>query len=193
MDGELDAEAMHEVERVIDSDESAKRYVLDTVKSGAHLRSALCGVIEEDIPDRLLEPFITKKSKPAVRKQTVFSHMIRMAAAVVLLLAGFGISQILNRSESPSRLAFVEPLSGPYRQVVDTALENYLSGTSHEWRQDRQLVTVRVTPLKTYRDKNGVYFREYRFEVERKDRTMFVNGLAYRASKGNWKTKALYF
>ena len=36
MDGELDAEGMHTVERVIDSDESAKRYVLDTVKSGAH-------------------------------------------------------------------------------------------------------------------------------------------------------------
>ena len=98
-----------------------------------------------------------------------------------------------RRSGSQSRFAFVEPLSGPYRQVVDTALENYLSGTSHEWRQDRQLVTVRVTPLKTYRDKDGVYFREYRFEVERKDQTMFVNGLAYRASKGNWKTKALYF
>jgi hypothetical protein len=47
--------------------------------------------------------------------------------------------------------------------------------------------------LKTYRDKAGVYYREYRLEVNRNNQTLQVNGLAYRAGKGAWKTKALYF
>ena len=84
-------------------------------------------------------------------------------------------------------------MSGPYRQVVDAALENVLSGTPHEWRNGLRPVTVRVTPLKTYRDKAGVYYREYRLEVNRNNQTLQVNGLAYRAGKGAWKTKALYF
>jgi surface antigen len=70
--------------------------------------------------------------------------------------------------------------------VVDAALENDLSGTSHKWRQGLRPVTVRVTPLKTYRDKEGVYDREYRLEVKRNDQTVYVNGLAYRESNGTW-------
>ena len=77
-------------------------------------------------------------------------------------------------------------MSGPHSDVVDAALENDLSGTSHKWRQGLRPVTVRVTPLKTYRDKEGVYDREYRLEVKRNDQTVYVNGLACRESNGTW-------
>ncbi|MGI9570140.1 MAG: hypothetical protein ACR2PH_10495 [Desulfobulbia bacterium] len=194
MDGELDTEAMLTVEQAIESDEMARDFILDAVKSGAHLRAGLDSVLEEDIPDRLLDPFISERPKRVRRKSPVLKNMIRIAAAVILLITGFGVSEIIYRTGGIPRQAFVEPLSGPYRQVVDAALENYLSGTSHEWQQGGPSPdTVRVTPLKTYRDKAGTYFREYRLEVERNEQTMFVKGLAYRAAKGSWKTKALYF
>lgn len=193
IDGELDTASMLTIEHVIESDASAKGYILDAVKSGAHLRAALNSVVEEEVPDRLREALMAMPPDPVHQKPSVMRNMIRIAAAVVLLLIGFGVSEIVDRFGSRSEQAFIEPLSGPYRQVVDAALENVLSGTSHEWRNGLRPVTVRVTPLKTYRDKAGVYYREYRLEVKRNDQTMHVNGLAYRAAKGNWKTKALYF
>ena len=194
MDGELDTEAMLVVEQSIESDERAREYILEAVKSGAHLRASLDSVIEEEIPDRLLDPFTIEKPMPTTKKPSIQRKMIRIAAAIVLLITGFGISEIINQANTNPTLAFVEPLNGPYRQVVDTALENYISGTSHEWRQGGTSPdTVRVTPLKTYRDKAGVFFREYRLEVQRSQQTMLINGLAYRAAKGSWKTKALYF
>jgi surface antigen len=49
-----------------------------------------------------------------------------------------------------------------------------------------------VTPVKTYRDKNGQYFREFRMEVSTATERRQINGLAYRQN-GEWKTKAVYF
>lgn len=193
IDGEIDAEAMPAVEHVIESDASARHYVLDAVMSAAHLRANLNSVLEEEVPDRLLNPLTMKQPEQVGRKSRVLRNMISLAAGVILLLTGFLVNEFVDRTGRSLGQAFVEPLSGPYRDVVDAALENYLSGTSHEWRQGLRQVTVRVTPLKTYRDKEGVYYREYRLEVKRNDQTVYVNGLAYRASKGNWKTKALYF
>ena len=193
IDGEIDTEAMPAVEHVIESDASARHYVLDAVKSAAHLRANLNSVLEDKVPDRLLNALTMKQPEQVGRKSRVLRNMISLAAAVILLLAGFLVNEFVDRTGRSRGQAFVEPLSGPYRDVVDAALENYLSGTSHEWRQGLRPVTVRVTPLKTYRDKEGVYYREYRLEVKRNDQTVYVNGLAYRASKGNWKTKALYF
>jgi anti-sigma factor RsiW len=193
IDGELDIDAMQAAEHVIESDASARRYVVDAVKSGAHLRAYLNGVLKEDVPDRLLDAPIAKQPEQVRRESPPLKNFVRVAAAVILLLGGFLVIHIVDRTTSAREQAFVEPLSGPYREVVDVALENVLSGTSHEWRNGLRQVTVRVTPLKTYRDRAGVYYREYRLEVKRNDQTMHVNGLAYRAAKGNWKTKALYF
>ena len=193
IDGELDIEAMPAVEHVIESDASARHYVLDAVKSAAHLRANLNSVLEEEVPDRLLNPLTMKQPEQVGRKPRVLRNMVSLAAAFILLLTGFLVNEFVDRTGRSRGQAFVEPLSGPYREVVDAALENFLSGTSHEWRQGLKPVTVRVTPLKTYRDKEGVYYREYRLEVKSNDQTLYVNGLAYRASKGNWKTKALYF
>lgn len=184
---------MPAIEHVIESDASARHYVLDAVKSAAHLRANLNSVLEEKVPNRLLNPLTMKQPEQVGRKSRVLRNMISLAAGVILLLTGFLVNEFVDRTGRSLGQAFVEPLSGPYRDVVDAALENYLSGTSHEWRQGLRQVTVRVTPLKTYRDKEGVYYREYRLEVKRNDQTVYVNGLAYRASKGNWKTKALYF
>ena len=193
IDGELGTEDMQAAEQIIATNASARGYVLDAVKSGARLRSAFNPVLEEDVPDRLLDSIMAQQPQSLRQKPPVLRNLFRIAAAVVLLLTGFLVSQIVDRTAGSREQAFVEPLSGPYRQVVDAALENVLSGTSHEWRNGLRPVTVRVTPLKTYRDKAGVYYREYRLEVKRNNQTLQVNGLAYRAGKGAWKTKALYF
>ncbi len=193
IDGELGTEDMQTAEQIIATNASARGYVLDAVKSGARLRSAFNPVREEDVPDRLLDSIMAKQPHSLPQKPPVLRNLFRIAAAVVLLLTGFGVSEIIDRTGGNRLQGFVEPLSGPYRQVVDAALENVLSGTPHEWRNGLRPVTVRVTPLKTYRDKAGVYYREYRLEVNSNNQTLQVNGLAYRAAKGSWKTKALYF
>ena len=119
--------------------------------------------------------------------------MLRVAAVLILGVLGFGSGMLLERSTVEQFPAFINPLPEPYREVVDKALEYNLSGTPQEWRAPGGSVAVTVTPVKTYRDKNGVYFREYQMEVTSATQRSQINGLAYRTSKGDWETKAIYF
>ena len=71
-------------------------------------------------------------------------------------------------------------------------MEYNLSGTPRQWQSPENQAVIIVTPVKTYRDKNGQYFREFQVEVTTPTQNRQVNGLAHR-QKGEWKTKAVYF
>ena len=77
--------------------------------------------------------------------------------------------------------------------VIDAALEFNLSGKSRDWKAPGGSITVKVTPVKTYKDKAGVYYREYRLEVATDTHHSQINGLAYRTDNGKWSTKVMYF
>ena len=82
---------------------------------------------------------------------------------------------------------------GRGREVVDAALEFNLSGKPREWRAPRGSIAVKVTPVKTYRNQEGIYYREFKMEVITDTRQSRINGLAYRTTGGKWATKVLYF
>ena len=192
VDGELDAATMHEVDSFIQKDDAAASYMLDTVRTTALLRANLNAVLDEEIPQRLLDT-LSPQQIARSRRKPVIRNLIRVAAVLVMGFFGFGLGILMERNTGEHFPAVIAPLPARYGDVVDAALEFNLSGKPREWQAPRAAVAITVTPVKTYRDKSGVYYREYKLEVATGAERSRINGLAYRTGNGKWKTKVLYF
>ena len=55
LDGELDAADMSEADQLLEQDETAKKYVLETVRTTAFLRANMKDILHEKSPKRLLD------------------------------------------------------------------------------------------------------------------------------------------
>ena len=192
IDGELDTATMGEVDSFLEKDPEAARYVLDTVRTKALLRADMNAVLQEEVPQRLLDT-LSPQQIARSRRRPVIRNLIRVAAVVILGFLGFGIGTLMERNTGERYPAVIAPLPARYGEVVDAALEHNLSGKSRDWKAPGGSIAVKVTPVKTYRDKAGVYYREYRLEVATGTQRSQINGLAYRTADGNWATKVMYF
>ena len=192
IDGELDPSTMDEVDSFIETDPQAGRYILDTVRTTARLKAGMNAILQEEIPQRLLDT-LSPQQVAGSRRKPLMRSIMRLAAFVILGIVGFGIGTLMERDAGELYPSVIAPLPARYSEVVDEALEFNLSGKPREWRAPRGSTAVKVTPVKTYRDKAGVYYREYRLEVATDNQRSQINGLAYRTAKGNWTTKVMYF
>jgi hypothetical protein len=192
IDGELDAATMDEVDSCLETDPQAARYILDTVRTTARLKAGMNAILQEEIPQRLLDTLSPQQAARS-RRKPLMRNIMRLAAFIILGVVGFGIGTLMEGNTGDQYPAVIAPLPAHYSEVVDAALEFNLSGKSREWRAPRGSIAVKVTPVKTYRDKAGVYYREYRLEVATDNQRSQINGLAYRTAKGNWTTKVMYF
>ena len=189
IDGELDSETMHAVEIFIQENEDARRYIFEAVNVNAHLRASMNAALHAEIPQRLMNAV---NKRPAKRSDR-FTPLLRIAAAIVLVLVGLGAGTLMNPDKDLPFSAAIAPFSTRYSHVIEEALENNVSGTSRQWQEPRSTHMVAVTPVRTYRDKQGIYYREYRLEVSTANERSQLNGLAYRDVNGKWQTKVLYF
>ncbi len=193
LDGELNDATMCEVEETIEKNEDVKRYVLDAIRSTVRLRSNMNRVLQEEIPERLLNT-INPPQQHKSRRAPVIHQFIRIAAVLILMFVGFGTGMLVNQKDAETISPFMIHFPASFRQVVDDALEHNLSGTSKEWHSQGNSLRVTVTPVRTYRgNKNGLYYREYQMKVAVKDELRQLNGLAYRTTEGKWKNRALFF
>lgn len=192
IDGELDPATMQEVEVFLEKDPNARKYVLKVLRTTARLRSTMNEALHADVPEHLIDAV---RSHPAKKERRTFMRhpFLRTAAAVVLVLLGFGAGTILDRQSKDILPVLSAPLPALYSHVVDQALEFNRSGISKEWQAPQDPLAVTVTPVKTYRDKSGRYFREYRLEISTAKARRQINGLAYRTAGGKWKTKAVFY
>jgi len=191
VDGELDAESMRRVEAFIESDSQARIYVLNAIRTTAHLRESMNKVLYEEVPEQLIDTvFPPQKNK--YRQSTVFGPMLRMAAAIVLIVVGFGAGWLIPSKGSEATFTIPTPFPAAYNRIVQEAMEYNVSGAPRQWQSPENQAVIIVTPVKTYRDQNGQYFREFRMEVSTATQSRQFNGLAYR-QKGEWKTKAVYY
>jgi hypothetical protein len=192
LDGELDNAAMQEVDEFLQQDAKAREYVLNAARSAAFLKSASNAILHAEVPEHLVAAVKSHgdsggRPGPAVR--TVF----RIAAAIILVLLGYGAGNLLMNNQVGQLPITVAPVLKQYAHVVDDALEHNLSGTPRKWSEPQTPTMIMVTPVKTYRDSKNIYYREYRLEVIAENQHQQVDGLAYRSSGGKWITKALYF
>ena len=191
VDGELDPESMREVEAYLESDADARRYVVNAIKTTARLRESMNKVLYEEVPEHLINTILPRQKKE-YRRSTVFQPLFRMAAAIILILLGFGVGWLVPTNGDKPAFTLSTPFPTRYNQVVQEAMEYNISGEPRQWQSPENQAVIIVTPVKTYRDKNGQYFREFRMEVSTASERRQVNGLAHR-QKGEWKTKAVYF
>jgi len=192
IDGELDAATMDEVNSFLEEDPQAASYVLETARTNALLRASMNAVLQEEIPQRLLDT-LSPQQISRTRRKPLIRNLIRIAAVVIFGFLGFGLGTLMERSTGENYPAVIAPLPARYSEIVDAALEFNLSGKSREWTAPKGSIALKVTPVKTYRDKEGVYYREYRLEVATGTQRSQINGLAYRTANGNWATKVMYF
>ena len=192
IDGELHTATMRETDLLLEKDRESRRYVLNAVRTTALLRADMNSVLQEEIPERLLTA-VNPRRTDGSRRKPVIRHLLRVAAVLILGLLGFGTGMLMERNATEHFPSVIAPLPARYSEVVDAALEFNLSGTPREWKTPLTAVAVTVTPVKTYRDKSGVYYREYRLEIATETKRSRINGLAYRTVEGQWKTKALFF
>ena len=191
VDGELDPESMREVEAFLESDSDARKYVVNAIRTTARLRASMNKVLYEEVPEHLINTILPQQKKEG-RLSTVFQPLFRMAAAIILILLGFGAGWLVPTNGDEPVFTMLTPFPAGYKQVVNDAMEHNLSGAPRQWQSPENQAVVIVTPVKTYRDKNGQYFREFRMEVSTATERRQINGLAYRQN-GEWKTKAVYF
>ena len=192
VDGELDPETMRDVETFVEIDANARKYVVNAVKTTARLRAFTNEAMHAGVPEHLVSAI---RSQPEKKERQKFGvqPLFRIAAAILLVLVGFGAGSIIQRFGNEPAALLSTPLIAQYGHVVDQALEYNLSGTSSEWQAPQGPVIVMVTPVKTYRDKDGLYYREYRLEVSARQERRQIKGLAYRTANGQWKTKAVFY
>ena len=192
IDGELDDIGMQEVDTFILQDGDAQKFVINTARTTAFLKAASNKILHEKVPDHLVD---TIRSKSAVvKKPNIIARSIfQIAAAIVLVFIGFGAGNWIKSSQIVPLQTSVAPVLEQYGHIVNAALENNLSGNAREWSEPQKPTMVMVTPIKTFRDRNDIYYRQYRLEVVTKTHREKINGLAYRSSGGKWITKALFF
>jgi len=191
VDGELDEQSMREVEAFVESDAEARQYVVNAVRTTARLRGSMNTVLYEDVPEQHIGT-IFPQSKKEDRQSAVFRPLFRLAASILLILLGFGAGWLIPTSGDQPAFNMPTPFPAGYNRIVQEAMEYNLSGAPRQWQSPENQAVIIVTPVKTYRDKNGQYFREFQMDVTTPTQSRQVNGLAHR-QKGEWKTKAVYF
>jgi anti-sigma factor RsiW len=192
IDGELEPTTMREVDLYLEEDEDARRFVLEATRTAALLRADARRIRQEEIPERLLALLHSRRASGLHRRPS-YSVLLRSAAALIIGLLGFGSGIFLQRQTVEIVPTVMAPLPAQYSDVINTALEYNLSGKARQWRAPKTSTILTVTPVKTYRDKDGTYYREYKLEIASKTDRSQINGLAYRTLQGRWKTKALFF
>ncbi len=192
VDGELDADTMREVEAYIEHNAAGRRYVLNAIRTTALMRASMNEALHEEIPTELIDTIkddgITQR-----RKQRSMQLFFRLAATIVLIFAGFSAGNFWNQINTTQMPILSTPLPTRYGQVVNEALEYKLSGASLNWQSPQEPIRIIITPVKTYRDKTGRFYREFKMALFSDGEQSQVSGLAYRAGSGKWKTTALFF
>ena len=192
LDGELDDTTMQEVDEFLQKDSNARDYVLNAARTTAFLKAASNAILHEEVPEHLVAAVKSPENRKG-RPKPIIRNLFRIAAAIVLVLFGYGAANLFMNNQLKQLRVAVAPVLQQYSHVVDAALEHNLSGNPRRWSEPQQPTIIMVTPVKTYRDRKNIYYREYRLEILADDQRQQVSGLAYRSGSGKWITKALFF
>ena len=110
IDGELDPESFRKMEAFIERDARARNYVLDAVKITARLKASMNGVLSEKIPERLTRTVLSQQNKKTPRSFNI-QPLLRFAAAVLLIMLGFGAAKLIPTTTNAPIASLVVPLA----------------------------------------------------------------------------------
>jgi surface antigen len=206
-DGELDEDGVRRVEEHLAKDAGAARTVRALREGAALARGAYQGAAREKVPDALRARIDAMLGAAEDRRVVAFKSGARfarwartapaaLAASVAALAVGFlVIYQVLDwRLEN--QMARLEVLRAQDQKMlaeaVTQALERQVSGAALEWRNPRSGSRGAVTPVRTFRNADGQWCREYIETATIGERDESWRGIACRDTAGAWRERVRY-
>ncbi len=191
LDGELDRSTMREVEAYLDGNAEARRYILDALHATVLLRASGREALDENVPpewEKTLQP-----QRPASAFDLPRWLSFRPAMAFAVLLLGIGLGLVIRPSTAPHIPSDFPTLPADYLQAVNESLENHLSGVPFVLETAAPGQRIVVTPTRTYRSRQGRYYRDYRLELFAGEDHRQLRGLARRTGEKQWETTTIHY
>jgi hypothetical protein len=202
VDGELDPSEAHEVQSALRQDLELRERVRVLRETASILCTAFAEVASEPIPFRLAQT-VAKLAGDATqgRDQTIGSTrsgrrvwVHATSAAVIALVFGLAGGYVaadyrIHAEQSQKQSIAARGESG-VTQLVQVTLEKKLSGTEASWRNPDTGEIVAVEPIRTFKNEEGRYCREYREAIAEQIGSKHVQyGMACRNNDGIWKVQ----
>lgn len=204
VDGELDPVEAFAVEAVLRYDPAAAARAQALRESASLLRSAFGELAETSVPERLLavvgqspRPYVASDPRRIGRTPSGgYPIWMRIAATLALLVVGasggWAGAEFWGRSGArhDDGIAVDPAMLAARGELVQATLESTKSGASNIWRDPRGNTTLVVAPMRTFRDEEERFCREFRETVTRDGvRTLLRHGVACRNPRGLWNTR----
>lgn len=190
LDGELDLTEALQVSEELKTDKKAQQCLLSLLKTRSLLQAYAREDIQEQVPPALLQTVVSghKGTRTAGMGQ-----YLKAALIIFTLLAGFSAGKSFFKPDPISYTQFIPQLSKQYEHVVQNTLERDLSGTTRRWEDQLSKAVVEVTPVQTFKDKNGTYHRMFTLSVQTEAQRQNMTCLAYRDAEKKWQTRTIHF
>ena len=196
LDGEIDLVEVDRVAAALREDPALRDRARAMQEAGDLLRVALGPVVSQPVPPRLLGAILpqTRVVPPLGRRMAGLagSSAFRRAAAVILLLGAGSAGGWLGARMGTSRdnVAFDPVMARTEVQLVQNTLETQRSGSVNTWRDPRTNATLAIAPVRTFKDGDERFCREFRETVTRDGkRTLLRYGVACRDEDGQWNAQ----
>lgn len=190
LDGELEPSQMDIEEENIQNNKHAQTYILQNAIGTARFKQAMKSDLkksESNISDNYTDPILK------FDKSNKSNHLwYQIAACFIIFFLGSGIGLLYTEKiVKPESPFIITSIPMEYRPVINHALEFEKSGISYNSKaQEHRLI---VTPIRTFKNKNGKYFREYQLQIELNGHLQKVKCVAFRSGPKEWSTIALFF
>jgi surface antigen len=196
VDGELSLAEAQAVEALLARNPAARAFVRDLREGAALLRGSLTAGFSPEVPPhlrRIVEAAIDPPSHRSPRRFSSWGIPRALAAGFAVLVVGLGAGVGISEYRLRQMLDRLEAYRAEDRRLVETAvgeaLEKHLSGVPVEWTNPRTGDRGRVTPIRTFRNAEGQWCREYEEVLRSADGIEQRRGIACRAAEGGWKTR----
>ncbi len=197
IDGELDQKERGEIERQLESDPVAARYVKQIGNMDRLVRSALDEAVAQPLSRSLLRSVDALNTRSEQNRSPVRWQQpsVALAASLLLLALGFGAGLFTAERQFSLQLAMAENIRSQALEEVGKTLNQVLehspSGQAVDWQSEQYDVSAQLIPVRTLKTADQRYCREYReiliIDGQREER----HGLSCRTGKENWETRLL--
>ncbi len=200
-DGELDRESVAEVERRLDVDVDARAWVGMYRETAGLVRSAVTSYAHEHVPAHLLNSIYAADARlahGAPQSGSPFSVRLpwmlgvsAVAASLILItlsaLGGFFAADYRIGQQETQATARMVAVASARSSAVQTALNTLPSGEAMVWKSSFGGGEGKIVPVRTFKNKEGQYCREYRDEGYGVDGGGLRFAVACRQADKHWR------
>lgn len=201
-DGALDSAAAAEVEAALAASPAAREELRWIEQSRSLLRDAYGDIAAEPLPAGLAASLAGAgkdaggKTPAEARSGGIRSWGLpALVASLIAFMIGLPSGYLLSDRQHAEALARMEALRAADRQAmaeaVADALEKHVSGKTVDWQVPASGSRGAVTPIRSFRNSDGEWCREYRQVTLTADGENLRHGIACRSQEGAWQTRVI--